>query len=48
MSRADLMLAGSHAGPAIIVQFDTTTVIPPGWIARADAAGNVIIKRNES
>lgn len=48
MSRADLMRAGSRAGPAIIVQFDTTTVIPPGWIARADAAGNVIVERNAS
>jgi N-methylhydantoinase A len=46
--RADLTPAGPRAGPAIIAQFDTTTVIPPGWIARADAAGNVIVERNES
>ncbi|HUA53765.1 MAG TPA: hydantoinase/oxoprolinase family protein [Candidatus Sulfotelmatobacter sp.] len=30
-------------GPALVVQRDSTTVIPPGWRALADAAGNLIL-----
>ena len=30
-------------GPAIVVQTDSTTVVPPGASARADAGGNLII-----
>ena len=30
-------------GPAIIEQADTTTVIEPGWTARVDAAGNLVM-----
>jgi len=31
-------------GPTIIVQKDTTIVIPPGANARSEAVGNLIIK----
>jgi N-methylhydantoinase A len=31
------------AGPAIVVQTDTTIVVPPGYRAEADAAGNLVI-----
>jgi N-methylhydantoinase A len=30
-------------GPAIVLQKDSTTVIPPGWSAVNDAAGNLIL-----
>jgi N-methylhydantoinase A len=30
-------------GPAIITQYDTTTVVPPDWRARVDTLGNLII-----
>ena len=30
------------AGPAIVTQYDTTTVLPPGWHARVDAVGDLI------
>jgi N-methylhydantoinase A len=30
-------------GPAIVVQTDTTLVVPPGYRAEADAAGNLIV-----
>jgi N-methylhydantoinase A len=30
------------SGPAIVFQYDTTTVIPPGWETAVDAAGNLI------
>jgi N-methylhydantoinase A len=37
---------GAHiAGPAIVEQFDATTVIPPGWSARVDGYRNLILER---
>ncbi len=34
-------------GPAVILQTDTTTVVPPNWHLKADAAGNLILARGE-
>jgi N-methylhydantoinase A len=31
-------------GPAILFQFDTTTVIPPGWAARVDGWSNLVVE----
>ena len=40
----ELLLAGdSLVGPAVIEQYDTTTVIPPGLAAEIDRHGNVVI-----
>jgi N-methylhydantoinase A len=36
------------AGPARIDQADTTTVVPPGWTARLDKLGNILILRGAS
>jgi N-methylhydantoinase A len=33
------------AGPAVVVQYDTTTVIPPDWHAAVDRFGNLSIER---
>ena len=33
------------AGPAVIFQRDTTILVPPGWNARADHAGNLLLTR---
>jgi N-methylhydantoinase A len=33
------------AGPAVIFQLDTTTVIPPGWKGQVDPFGTLVIKR---
>lgn len=33
-------------GPALITQFDTTTLVPPGWTIRVDAAMNLIMDRS--
>jgi N-methylhydantoinase A/oxoprolinase/acetone carboxylase beta subunit len=30
-------------GPAIVVQLDSTTVVPPGATVRRDAGGNLLI-----
>ncbi len=39
-----LPLDAPVAGPAIILQRDTTTVVPPGWSAVADHGGNLILR----
>jgi len=40
----DMLISGSQcSGPAIVVQMDATTVIPPGWTATTDAFGNLIV-----
>jgi N-methylhydantoinase A/oxoprolinase/acetone carboxylase beta subunit len=31
-------------GPAIITQFDSTTVVPPRWSARVDDARNIVME----
>ncbi len=36
------------AGPAIIEQFDATTVIPPGWTARVDQRRNLILRKQDA
>ena len=41
---ASLPVGESFAGPAIVLQKDSTTVIPPGCTAINDAAGNLILK----
>jgi len=33
------------AGPAVLFQRDTTTVVPPGWTARAEPSGSLILTR---
>jgi len=32
-------------GPAVVFHLDTTTVVPPGWNARADVSGNLILTK---
>lgn len=44
--RGDLHPGGVVTGPAIIVQFDTTTVIPAGWQCVIDDYGNTILTRS--
>ena len=43
--RARLPLGARLAGPAIVEQTDTTTVIPPGVTALVDPAGNLRLRR---
>jgi N-methylhydantoinase A len=44
--RARLPLGARLAGPAIVEQTDTTTVIPPGVTARVDPVGNLRLRRD--
>jgi N-methylhydantoinase A/oxoprolinase/acetone carboxylase beta subunit len=42
----ELMLAGNTvSGPAIIEQYDSTTVIEPGWQGTIDRFGNLVMAR---
>jgi N-methylhydantoinase A len=44
--RARLPLGARLAGPAIVEQADTTTVIPPGHTAAVDPSGNLRLRRS--
>ena len=41
--RAALRAGNRLEGPAIVNQYDSTTVIPPGLSARVDRFGNIVI-----
>ena len=43
--RARLPIGARLAGPSIVEQPDTTTVIPPGYAAKVEASGNLRIRR---
>ncbi len=41
----DLLLSGNRiAGPALLVQLDTTIVVPPGWSGFVDLYGNLVLE----
>jgi N-methylhydantoinase A/oxoprolinase/acetone carboxylase beta subunit len=42
--RAALRAGNRLEGPAIVSQYDSTTVIPPGVRARVDQSGNIVIE----
>jgi N-methylhydantoinase A len=46
-ARARLPLGARLAGPTIIEQADTTTVVPPGWTVAVEESGNLRIRRAE-
>ena len=46
--REDLGVDQPLEGPAIVLQVDTTTVVPPGWSFVQDAAGNLMLTRNDA
>ncbi len=46
--RAALAAGNRLAGPAIVNQYDSTTVIPPGMGAHVDRFGNIVIEVGES
>jgi N-methylhydantoinase A len=43
--RDQLDIGANVAGPAIVEQFDATTVIPPGWSGQVDGHRNLILAR---
>ena len=44
VARAALHPGDRLAGPAVVEQLDTTTLIPPGWTARALPAGSLLVE----
>jgi N-methylhydantoinase A len=42
--RKELKPGGTFEGPAVVVQMDSTTVVPPGWRAEVDGAGNLVLE----
>jgi N-methylhydantoinase A len=43
--RDRLDIGATVAGPAIVEQFDATTLIPPNWSGRVDGYGNLVVTR---
>ncbi len=43
--RAQLRPGNALPGPAVVYQYDTTTVVPPGWSAEVDGGENLVIGR---
>ncbi|MCA9959871.1 MAG: hydantoinase/oxoprolinase family protein, partial [Anaerolineales bacterium] len=43
--RAQLRPGNCFVGPAVVFQYDTTSVIPPGWETAVDAYGNLVVSR---
>jgi N-methylhydantoinase A/oxoprolinase/acetone carboxylase beta subunit len=41
--RATLGFDARIAGPAIVEEFGSTTVVPPGWHGTCDQFGNLIL-----
>jgi N-methylhydantoinase A len=42
--RATLRAGMALPGPAIVTQYDTTTLVPPGWLAHVDVFTNLLIE----
>lgn len=42
--RSDLLSGQSFSGPAVVVQDDCTSIVPPGYAASVDGWGNLIIE----
>ncbi|MBV9587886.1 MAG: hydantoinase/oxoprolinase family protein, partial [Alphaproteobacteria bacterium] len=38
-------LKAPHSGPCIVEEYDATCLVPPGWTARLDACGNIVLSR---
>ena len=43
INRSDLAIP--HEGPCIVEEYDATGLVPPGWTARLDGHGNILISR---
>jgi len=43
--RARLRAGNRFAGPAIVMEYSATTVVPPGWAVRGDEYENMILTR---
>ncbi len=46
--RQRLQPGNQFAGPAIVFQYDTTSVIPPNWQVQVDGYGNLVVRFDDS
>ncbi len=44
-NRSALKAGNELPGPAVVVQMDATTVVPPGWLANVDGYGNLLVAK---
>ena len=44
IQRADLDIGGTQ-GPLVVEEYDSTTIVPPGWRADLDALKNIILQK---
>ncbi|MBD3207649.1 hydantoinase/oxoprolinase family protein, partial [Candidatus Bathyarchaeota archaeon] len=42
------VLEGKYSGPAVIEQYDSTTIVYPGWSFETEKKGNLILRRERS
>jgi len=47
-ARETLKSGSTFRGPAIVTEYSATTVVPPGWNARIDGKGNLILQNRTS
>jgi N-methylhydantoinase A/oxoprolinase/acetone carboxylase beta subunit len=45
VDRDQLVVGTTFSGPAIVEQFDATTVVPSGWTAHVDRFKNLVLER---
>jgi N-methylhydantoinase A/oxoprolinase/acetone carboxylase beta subunit len=46
IDRGDLLADETLSGPAVIGGRDATVIVPPGWTATSDRAGNIFLRRS--
>jgi N-methylhydantoinase A/oxoprolinase/acetone carboxylase beta subunit len=46
--RTELLAGNVIEGPAIVTQFDSTSVVPPGFTCTVDPVGNLVITYSEA
>jgi len=44
-ARTSLRTGNRFAGPAIVTDYSSTTVVPPGWQVEVDAHENLLLTR---
>jgi N-methylhydantoinase A len=43
--RENLRAGNQVRGPAILSEYSATTLVPPGWVARVDPFGQILLKQ---
>ena len=42
-AREKLAAGNTIPGPALVLDYDSTAVVPPGWTGRVDRFGNLLL-----